>query len=117
MKIGFPAGGWALKIDGREAADLTVTRCEIDNDALLFFNSGGKLWQSSIATITDIRITTPYDAPGTRERPTIPHGPHVVEISFDGGARASLACRGSSDMESLAAARRFRKVIMDARSC
>ena len=38
-----------------------------------------------------------------------------MTYSFDDGARASLACRGSSDMESLAAARRFRKVILDAR--
>lgn len=115
MKIGFPAGGWVLRIDGPGAADLTVTRCEIDNDALLFFNAGGKAWESSIAAVTDIRITTPYDSPGTRERRTIPHGPHVVEISFADGARARLECRGTSDMESLAAARRFRKVILDAR--
>jgi hypothetical protein len=115
MKIGFPAGGWALRIDGRTAADFTAESCEIDNDALRFFEPAGKAWESSIAAITAVRISTPEDSPGARERPTIPHGPHVVEISFDDGTRASLACHGGSDMESLTAARRLRKVILDAR--
>lgn len=116
MTIGFPSGGWELKIEGPGAATLNVSKCDIDSHSLVFFDaSGAKAWESSVDRITDLRITTPYDSPGARERPTIPHGPQVVEIRFGDGTRASLACRGSTDMESLTAARRFRKVILDAR--
>jgi hypothetical protein len=115
MTIGFPAGGWELTIEGPGAASITVSKCEIDGHALVFFDAHGvKAWASSVAAIDDLRISTPYDSPEARERPTIPHGPQVVEMSFSDGARANLVCRGGTDMESLAAARRFRKVILDA---
>jgi hypothetical protein len=116
MRVGFPEGGWKLTIEGPGAATLNVSKCEVDHRALVFFDAhGAKAWESSLVEITDLRITTPHDSPDARERPTIPHGPQVVEIRFNHGVRASLSCRGSTDMESLTAARRFRKVIEDAR--
>ena len=116
MTIGFPAGGWELTTEGRGAANLNVSKCEIDSQSLVFFDArGAKVWESGVAGIAGLSITTPYDSPGARERPTIPHGPQVVEIRFNDGSHASLACRGGTDMESLTAARRFRKLIQDAR--